>query len=326
MKGARGCIVARLGLLGLVGLAGLLGPSRARAQARAPSIEFAPSCDGVVVGLDSALRVELVDRAAELDEALRTHTFVISLECSDEEITVRASDAATRRFVGQRVERAERGLPRQLAVVAAELLSALASQLAAAPRPAAPPMEAAPPTASAPEDPTGPSVGIRVAGSVRGVGTPLSALYGGALGVELGLAPFARLAIDVGAGHAEVGSARGTIDVTSLSLDLSLRLGGAIGSLWLGAGALVRGGAVFYGGRPASSSGITGREAILPSLALGAVLTMAVAIEGTPVSIELDLEGGGVALSPIALVDGVPGFDLGPAFFGAQLGLLFRVG
>ena len=65
---------------------------------------------------------------------------------------------------------------------------------------------------------------------------------------------------------------------------------------------------------------------ILPSLALGGVLTMAVAIEGTPLSIELDLEGGGVALSPVALVDGVPGFDLGPAFFGAQLGLLFRVG
>lgn len=289
---------------------------------RAQSIAIDPSCEEELAGFGAALAVELVDRESEL---ARPAELALTLECDARSVTVRVSDPGSERFVGQRVERVERGLVRQLAIVAAELLAALASQreaLRAEVRD-----EAETPRVEAPRVGTpaaGRPVGLRLMGSVMGQGTPLAALGGGTLGLSLDPFEAMRLLFELGVMHTRTNTERGGIETTTFALGISARFGAHLGAVWLGAGPLVRGGAALFGGQPLGS-GITGREAVLPWLAVGAVLTMAVAIEGTPLAIELDLEGGGLPLSSIALVDGRPGFDLGPAFFGAQLGLALRL-
>jgi len=272
-----------------------------------------PSCEGIV-GFDAALSVELVDRDSELGAIRTREQLVVSLECDETSVTVRVSDATSERFVGQRVERAERGLVRQLAIVTAELLAALASQLE---QPSSAVEETLPVERRLP-------IALRLTGSVVGSGTPLTVFGGGALGVELEPLEVLRLVVELGAAHTSTSTALGNIETTTFALALSVRFGAQLGAVWLGLGPLVRGGAVFFAGEP-SSGGITARQAVLPWLAVGAVAVMAVAIEGSPLSIELDLEGGGLPLTAIALVDGSSGFDLGPAYFGAQLGILLRL-
>ena len=306
-------MIARRGLFAL--LVWLFASS---ASAQAPTVTVDASCGEVVVGFDAALRVELIDRARELADGLSRHAFTLTLECGDTSaVTVRVVDRATERFVGQRVDRVDRGFVRQLAIVAAELLAALANQLDAVPLHAAV-VAGGPPQHEAPPD--GFAFGLRATGGVVATATPLVALPYGALGVDFVLADAARLVADLGVGHTRLGTARGDIQTTTLSLAVSLRLGAYLGAVWLGIGPLLRGGAAIFTGQP-SGPGITGSQATLPWLGVGAVASMGVAIEGTPLSIELDLEGGGLPLTARALVDGVVQFDLGPAWFGAQLGL-----
>jgi|GEM_PF-2774188 len=301
-------------------LVACLVPSGASAQ---PTVVVDPRCGEVVLGFDAALRVELVDRASELTDGLSRHAFTLTLECADvSAVTLRVVDHATQRFVGQRVERVERGFVRQLAIVAAELLAALASQL-----------DVVPARESAVATPrVGPvaqrqhrfALGLRVAGGVSATGSPLAPLALGTLGVGFALADAARFIVDLGVGHARTGSTRGDITTTTLSIAVSLRLGAHVGAVWLGVGPLLRGGAAIFTGQPSGPS-IRGRQDTLPWLGGGAVASMSVAIEGTPLAIELDLEGGALALTARALVDGVARFDLGPAWFGAQLGVALQL-
>ncbi len=100
----------------------------------------------------------------------------------------------------------------------------------------------------------------------------------------------------------------------------SVRFGGALGDVWLGVGPAIEGAAVVLTGRPGGPE-VTGREGVLPWWAIGGVAAMRVGLAGTPLSILLELEGAGVLVTPIALVDGAPGLSLGPARFGGRLGL-----
>lgn len=284
----------------------------APAASAQPVITAAPSCGGLLDGLPAALTVELSDRSAELG-ALEGRSVTLSLECTDADVTVRATDDVTGAFVGQRVERTGRGLTRQLAIVAAELLVALAAR----PVPSPPPP---PPIVAAPR--ATPSVRplLRLAARLEGTGEPLVALGGGAIGLELALDPAVVLALDAGVGWASVGTPRGDVSAVPIGVTVSVRFGGALGDVWLGVGPSVEGAVVVLTGRPVAVE-VTGREGALPWVALGAVAAMRVGLAGTPLSILLELEAAGVLLTPIALVDGAPGLSLGPARFGGRLGL-----
>lgn len=292
----------------------LLAAAPVRAQP-SPVIAAAPECGHALEGLSGALTVELSDREAEL-ASLEGRAITLAFECSPEAVTVRATDDASGRFVGQRVDRTERGLSRQLAIVSAELLVALASRREPAPAPPEPPA----PIEPTEPPPRGPGVALRVAARLEGTGTPLVALGGGAVGVEVELDPAVRLALDLGAGWAELGTTRGRIGALPIGLSASLRFGGALGDAWLGLGPSVEAALVLLSGQP-SGPGVGGRDGALPLVALGGVAVMRVALAGTPLAILLELEGSGVPLAPIALVDGAPGLELGPARFGGRLGL-----
>ncbi|MFN9808667.1 MAG: hypothetical protein ACK6CU_03435 [Deltaproteobacteria bacterium] len=286
-------------------------------------------------GFDEALAIELSDRGEEL-ASLRGRAIALELACSTEAFTVRATDGVSGRFVGQRVARSERGLARQLAIVSAELLVALAPRV----EPTAGEVVVEEPETSEPEtsEPTvdavarlaspfapsrrGAEVVVRAALRLEGIAAPIQLLPSGVLGVEVGLDPAMRLVVDAAVGSLERTTSLGEVAAWPVGLTASFRFGGALGDLWLGAGPTLEAAVVVASGRP-NGSGVRGDEAALPLVALGAVGTMGVRLAGSPLSIFAELEGSGLVLSPSATLEGTPGpgLDFGPARFGGRLGL-----
>ncbi|MFN7696907.1 MAG: hypothetical protein ACK5U8_03375 [Deltaproteobacteria bacterium] len=286
-------------------------------------------------GFDEALASELSDRGEEL-ASLRGRAIALELACSTEAFTVRATDGVSGRFVGQRVARSERGLARQLAIVSAELLVALAPRV----EPTAGEVVVEEPETSEPEtsEPTvdavarlaspfapsrrGAEVVVRAALRLEGIAAPIQLLPSGVLGVEVGLDPAMRLVVDAAVGSLERTTSLGEVAAWPVGLTASFRFGGALGDLWLGAGPTLEAAVVVASGRP-NGSGVRGDEAALPLVALGAVGTMGVRLAGSPLSIFAELEGSGLVLSPSATLEGTPGpgLDFGPARFGGRLGL-----
>ena len=343
MRGAR----ASLHALGLLCLAALAHPGGTRAQEERgpllPVVAATPGCG--LDGFDEALAIELSDRGEEL-ASLRGRAIALELACSPEAFTVRATDGVSGRFVGQRVARSERGLARQLAIVSAELLVALAPRVeptageVVVDEPETSEPETSEPETSEPEtsEPTvdavarlaspfapsrrGAEVVVRAALRLEGIAAPIQLLPSGVLGVEVGLDPAMRLVVDAAVGSLERTTSLGEVAAWPVGLTASFRFGGALGDLWLGAGPTLEAAAVVASGRP-NGSGVRGDEAALPLVALGAVGTMGVRLAGSPLSIFAELEGSGLVLSPSATLEGAPGpgLDFGPARFGGRLGL-----
>ncbi len=349
MREARAPLHAlRLLCLVLVARPGGLARAQEEEARVVPAIVVAPGCE--LEGFGEALAIELSDRGDEL-ASLRGRAITLELTCSPEAFTVRATDGASERLVGQRVARTERGLVRQLAIVSAELMVALAPRVeptageVVVDEPETSEPETSEPETSEPEtsepetsEPTvdavarlaspfapsrrGAEVVVRAALRLEGIAAPIQLLPSGVLGVEVGLDPAMRLVVDAAVGSLERTTSLGEVAAWPVGLTASFRFGGALGDLWLGAGPALEAAVVVASGRP-NGSGVRGDEAALPLVALGVVGTMGVRLAGSPLSIFAELEGSGLVLSPSATLEGAPGpgLDFGPARFGGRLGL-----
>ncbi len=237
--------------------------------------------------LDARLRVELGAASDDVRLALARGAITVALVCEPDAAIVRVRGASA---LEQRVEGEPLRELRRIAIAVVEL-----SEAALPPPlpPGSPPPSAAPAARPA---------WIGIEGGVSVAGVPPLVL--GAVGIvaEVPLPEPLALVIDVEGGIGRVTVPAGSIDAGVLSLGASLRFGGWLGVVELGAGPALRGGLVVFVGA-ASDAGSAGHTHVGPWLGVGAAGGVGVRL-GDWVRVGLDVEGGGALLGTGALANG----------------------
>ncbi len=305
----------------------LLSHAPAHAQAAELDSLHIENCDATFDdAVRGALEVELIGIGSSMRDALESGRVRSRLRCEPDVITIRVEDRDTEQVIVELIGIAEPALPRRVALTLSEIYAALASVARTAPRStrAEPSADLADPVALdtlASRDP----FELRVLGGLWIGGEPLLLLGSVELGASWPLEHFAKLMMGLGGAFGSVSIAAGALDVRVLSCGVSLRFGGNIGGLELGVGPAVRGGVVFWTGHPRDSAVAVGRDTWGPWLGLGGAAGAMVRIDGTPVRIGLDLEGGAIAVSHGATAEGVLAARLGSGWIDVRLAIAFAI-
>lgn len=284
----------------------------ARAQAAPQDSVRVELCD---VDFDAAVRSVLEVELLEIDsstramlESGRLHTV---LRCQPDLVTIRVEDREAARLVVELIDGAEPALPRRVALTLSEIYAALAATASFEPSTAMAEPSAAlanpviePVVSAAP-------VEIRALGGLWLGGEPFFLLGSVELGAAIRFADYARLMLGLGGAFGSVSVLSGTLDVRVLSGALSLRFGGALGALELALGPALRGGVVAWTGHPNNPMVAVGRDTLGPWLGVGGAAEALVRLEGTPIRLGVDIEGGVVVMSHGATVLGTLAARLG---------------
>jgi hypothetical protein len=295
--------------------------SAATAQAPvSPPIAVSGCATDLEPAVRAAVDVELSSASADAFVALAHDELRGELACSSTEVRVAVFGASGRRL-DARVLIAGTALPRRIAMVIAELVDAIvAPEPEHAPEPAV--VTDVEPV-SPPEPPPHDRFRLRVrgAGGAWIGGRPLLALGSVEAGVEL--APIENVVIvaDAAAAFGSASAPDAHVDVRVFSLAASVRFGGRIDWLWLGAGPAARGGPVWWSGSPTDPAHVAGNDLVGGWIGLGAVAVIFARLGSSPVRAGIEAEGGGIALYSGALALDALIEQIGGGWFEARLAI-----
>jgi hypothetical protein len=301
--------------LGALGLALLV----LAASGRAHAIDVAIDARGCEPALVDRVRAALLVELTAVDEGtlalLRAGALRISIECgASEGVLVAVEHPTTGRTGVERIGETGPGLERRVALAITELASSVAPE---------PPRREEAPPAPSPSASPGPrpaSLWLRVSGGASIGGEPWALLGTAEIGLEMILDPAVVLAIGLAGVFGSWSVDAGVLRMGALSLATSLRFGGAIGDVQLHAGPAARGGPVLWSGSPRDATIAAGRDGVGAWLGLGVAARCGVALGGGW-RLEIDLEGGGIAVSSAANVFGAPGARMSSGWIEAKLGV-----
>ena len=275
-----------------------------RAEAQPPVAANACPAE-LLPALSARLRIELSSASEEVLDALDGGELTLELTCEASAARVRVHGATA---LEQRIE----GTPlRELRRIAIAMLEMSEASLVPGPGDVLPSAGDAPRVASLAR-----RGWLGVQGGVSIAGVPPLVL--GTIGLvgEVPLADLIALVVDVDVGLGGVTVDAGSVDAAVVSLGVSLRFGGWLGIVELGAGPAVRGGVVVFVGAPTDVAA-NGRTHVGPWLGLGAAAGVGVRL-GDQVRVGLDVAGGGAALGTGALVLDVLVARFGDVWFDAR--------
>jgi hypothetical protein len=279
---------------------------RAEAQPPVAAIACPPE---LLPALSARLRIELSSASDEVIMALERGELTLELTCEASAVRVRVRGATD---LEQRIE----GIPlHELRRIAIAMLELSEASLVPGSGDAPPSAGDAPPGASPAASPARPGwLGVQGGVSIAGVPPLLLGTIG--LAGEVPLADLIALVVDLDVGFGGVTVDAGSVDASVVSLGVSLRFGGWLGIVELGAGPAVRGGVVVFVGAPTDAAA-NGRTHVGPWLGLGASAGAGIRL-GDQVRLGLDVAGGGAALGTGALVLDVLAARFGDVWFDAR--------
>lgn len=273
----------------------------------------------------SVLEVELLEIDPSTRAMLESGRLRSTLRCQSDLVTIRVEDRETARLVVELIDGAEPALGRRVALTLSEIYAALAATTSFEQSRTVAPLSSAladPTTASS--VPAAP-LEIRTLGGLWIGGEPFFLLGSVELGASIRLADYARLMLGLGGAFGSVSVAPGTLDIRVFSCGLSLRFGGPLGAFALALGPALRGGVVAWTGHPGDPTVAVGRDTLGSWLGVGGAAEVLVRLEGTPIRLGIDIEGGAVVMSHGATTLGILAARLGSGWLDVRFVIAIEI-